>query len=92
MGQSLPLPGNDLSSPMSWPETIRLFATRDHFGATVNPFNFEHLEKLAELLAKNANPRSLQSGPNSAIYRLPFNPGLRPEPVKPEEVKPELVK
>lgn len=60
---------------------MKLFAMRDHFGASVNPFNFEHFEQLAELLAKNANPRNLQSGPNSAIYRLPFNPGLTPEPV-----------
>lgn len=55
---------------------------RDHFGATPNPFNIEHFESLAELLAKNANPRNLQSGPSSNVYRLPYNPGLTPEPVK----------
>ena len=77
---------------MSWPQTMTLFAVRDHYGANINPFNFEHVEALAELLAKNANPRNLQSGPSSAIYRLPFNPGLTPEPVEPEEVKPEPVK
>ena len=30
---------------------------------------------------------SIQSGPNSAICRLPFNPSLTPEPVKPERVE-----
>ena len=70
---------------------MKLFAVRDHFGATVNPFSWDYLEELAELLSKNANPRNLQSGPKSAIHRLPFNPGLIPEPVKAEEVKPELV-
>ena len=83
LGQLLPMPGNKLSKPVSWPNTMRRFAVRDHFGAHPNPFNLEYFERLAELLAKNTNPRNLQSGPSSAIHRLPYNPGLTPEPVKP---------
>ena len=89
MGARLPLRGgysgkniSNLSNPLFWPETLELFAMRDEFGGKVNQWTTKDRRFLDELLARNKDPMIFQSGPQSAIHRLPFNPSLTPEPVQ----------
>ena len=89
MGARLPSPGghsgknlSNLSNPLFWPETLELFAMHDRLGAKVNQWTTKDRRFLDELCARNKDPMIFQSGPQSAIHHLPFNPSLKPEPVQ----------
>ena len=85
MGAHLPISGNNpsnLSAPMTWPETMKLYALLDSLDGKINPYRNKERDFFNGLLAKGKHPTRFQSGPQSAIHRLPFNPSLIPEPVQ----------
>ena len=76
-------PGTNLSNltaPLLWPQAWELYAMHDRFKGRYNPWTSDDRLFLEKLFDRSTI--TYQSGPQSQIYRLAFDPSLVPESVQ----------
>lgn len=71
-----------VKNPLEQPETIALLKAHKHYGDSVNPFNWKEVEAWVARMKSHEKPRTIRTDPQSAVHRLPFEPGLLAEAAK----------